>query len=385
MLKSEGRILTTHAGSLPRPLDLTALYASRQQGEAVDLAKLADMGEKATRASVARQIATGLDLVNNGEQPRDAFFMYLQHRMSGFAPGGHRRAFADVRKYPDFTPRREAETSAKTAVSNMMPPKVVDELRYLSDDAVIAECTQFRAALEGQNPTGVFLTAPSPGIVASAIPNEYYETRQAYLDAVTDAVAIEYRTIIEHGFGLQIDAPDLAMERHALFADEPTSVFLEFVEQVIEAINRVVADLPRDRIRLHACWGNYEGPHDEDVPMADVLPILTTAKVGALLLPVGNPRHQHEYRCFTPQAIPDHMSVIVGCIDTVTNYIEHPEVVADRIERVAQTLGDPTRVLAATDCGFDTSAGAGRVAPDVVWAKLASLVAGAKIASDRLF
>ncbi len=385
MLKSDGRILTTHAGSLPRPFDLTRLYAERSRGEAVDEAKIAEMGEQATRANVARQIEAGLDLVNNGEQPREAFFLYLQRRMSGFGPGGHRAAFKDIRDHPDFAPIREAIFDGKPVVSNMTPPKVVGALKYLDPDAVAAECRQFKRALEGQNPTGTFLTAPSPGIVATAIPNEYYDSFDAYLRAITDAIAIEYRTIIEHGFDLQIDAPDLALEGHGHFADRPRSEFLAFVEQVIDEIRRVTSGLPKDRIRLHACWGNYEGPHDADVPIAEMLPILTKAHAGAVLLPMANPRHQHEYRAFTPQNIPDDMSVIVGCIDTTTNYVEHPETVADRLERVAQTLGDPTRILAATDCGFDTSAGAGRVAPSVVWSKLGAMVEGAKIASGRLF
>jgi 5-methyltetrahydropteroyltriglutamate--homocysteine methyltransferase len=385
MLRSDGRILTTHAGSLPRPLDLTRLYAEQAAGQAVDEAVLARLGEEATRASVRRQVEAGLDIVNNGEQPREAFFLYLRRRMSGFGTGGYRAPFLDIRNHPDFAPIRQAMFEGKPVVSNMEPPKVVGELTYLDLDACAAECRQFQAALAGLSPAGTFLTAPSPGIVASAIPNEHYASFDAYLRAITDAVAIEYKAIIDHGFDLQIDAPDLALEGHGAFADRPRSDFLQFVEQVIDEIRRVTSDLPRERIRLHACWGNYEGPHDADVPMSDVLPILTKAHAGALLLPLGNPRHQHEYRHFTPQAIPDHMSVIVGCIDTVTNYVEHPAVVADRIERVASTLGDPARVLAATDCGFDTSAGMGRVAPSVVWAKLGSLVEGARLASDLLF
>ena len=385
MLRSDGRILTTHAGSLPRPLDLTRLYAERAGGQTVDETKIAEMGEQATRANVRRQIEAGLDLVNNGEQPREAFFLYLRRRLSGFGPGGYREPFKDIKDHPDFAPIREAIFDGKPVVSNMTPPKVVGELTYLDPDAVAAECRQFQRALEGQNPVGTFFTAPSPGIVATAIPNEYYDSFDAYLRAITDAIAIEYRTIIEHGFDLQIDAPDLALEGHGHFADRPRSDFLAFVEQVIDEIRRVTSDLPKDRIRLHACWGNYEGPHDADVPIAEMLPILTKAHAGAVLLPMANPRHQHEYRAFTPQNIPDDMSVIVGCIDTTTNYVEHPETVADRLERVGQTLGDPTRILAATDCGFDTSAGAGRVAPSVVWSKLGSMVEGAKIASARLF
>lgn len=378
------RILTTHAGSLPRPLDLTGLYAEQARGGNIDQEKVAALSTAATRANVRRQVETGIDIVNNGEQPREAFFLYLQRRMNGFAPGGFREAFKDVRAYPDFAPVRQALLDGKQVVSNMSPPKVVGELSYHSPDAVAAECNQFADALAGLSPAGKFLTAPSPGIIATAIPNEYYDSFDRYLNAITDAIAIEYRTIIEHGFDLQIDAPDLAMEAHGHFAERPRSEFLEFVEMVVDQLNRITDGLPKDRIRLHVCWGNYEGPHDSDIPVNDLLPLLTKAHAGALLLPIANPRHQHEYKVFTPQNIPDDMTIIAGCIDTTTNYVEHPETVADRLERVATTLGDVSRVQAATDCGFDTSAGAGRVVPNVVWAKLSAMVEGAKIASDRL-
>jgi 5-methyltetrahydropteroyltriglutamate--homocysteine methyltransferase len=196
---------------------------------------------------------------------------------------------------------------------------------------------------------------------------------------------VEYEAIVAHGFLLQIDAPDLALERHISYKDRPLADFLAFVESVVAAINAALANVPRERVRLHVCWGNSESPHDCDVPLRDILPVLLQANVGGLVLPFANPRHGHEFRCFAETPLADDQILVAGVIDSLTNFVEHPELVADRIERVAATIGDPTRVLAGTDCGFDTSAGWGRVAEDVVWAKLASLRDGARIASERLF
>jgi 5-methyltetrahydropteroyltriglutamate--homocysteine methyltransferase len=229
------------------------------------------------------------------------------------------------------------------------------------------------------------MSAPSPGIVASAILNEHYDSLESYLDALSRALQIEYETIVKAGFVLQIDAPDLALERHITYKEKPTSDFVGFVELVIDAINRALVNVPRDRVRLHVCWGNSESPHDCDVPLEDILPTLQQANVGGFVLPFANPRHAHEFRCFKTMPLKHDQILVAGVIDTLTNVIEHPEVVADRIERVVATIGDPTRVLAGTDCGFDTSAGAGRVAEDVVWAKLRSLRDGARIASRRIF
>ena len=213
--------------------------------------------------------------------------------------------------------------------------------------------------------------------------NEHYDTEDAYLAALGAALRVEYETIAAHGYVLQIDAPDLAMERHITYQDRPLGDFLGFSERVIETINNALADVPPEQVRLHVCWGNYEGPHDCDVALRDILPILKHARVGALVLPFANPRHAHEHRALGD--LPERQLVVAGVIDTVTNYIEHPEVVADRIERAVRVLGDPKRLIAGTDCGFDTSAGRGRVAEDVVWAKLRALSDGARIASERLF
>jgi 5-methyltetrahydropteroyltriglutamate--homocysteine methyltransferase len=276
--------------------------------------------------------------------------------------------------------------ASRTAVSNFQPPKAIGAVRYLDPAAIDAECADFRAALDaaGSGFVEPFLTAPSPGIVAAAMRNEYYDSEDAYLEALADALRVEYEAIVGHGFLLQLDCPDLALERHIGYQDRPLAEFLGFVERVVAAINRALANVPRERVRMHVCWGNYEGPHDLDVPLADILPIIRHARVGGFVFPFANPRHAHEYRCFEGGVLDDDQILVAGVIDTLTNFVEHPEVVAERLERVARALGDPRRVLAGTDCGFDTSAGMGRIAEDVVWAKLTSLAEGARIASARL-
>jgi 5-methyltetrahydropteroyltriglutamate--homocysteine methyltransferase len=384
---SEGRILTTHAGSLPRPPELVQLYARRARGEAVDPAQLEAVGRAALRWVVPRQLAAGIDVGNNGEQQREGFFLHVQHRMSGFGGAWQRRPRGDVVRYPIFQRMLEEQTAGRTAVSNFQPPKAVGEVRYLYPAAVDAECADFRAALDELEGGFVepFLTAPSPGIVAAAMKNEYYDTEEAYLDALADALRVEYEAIVGHGFLLQLDCPDLALERHITYQDRPLAEFLGFVEHVVAAINRALANVPRERVRMHVCWGNYEGPHDLDVPLAEILPVIWRARVGGFVFPFANPRHAHEYRCFEGGVLDDDQILVAGVIDTLTNFVEHPEVVAERIERVARAVGDPKRVLAGTDCGFDTSAGMGRVAEDVVWAKLEALAEGARRASERLF
>jgi 5-methyltetrahydropteroyltriglutamate--homocysteine methyltransferase len=386
MQLSDGRILTTHTGSLPRPPELVKLYVERAHGRTVDEAALAHAGLAAMRRVVEQQRAAGIDVANNGEQQREAFFLYVRRRMSGFGGQWKRWPQADVARYPLFRKTREAWLGNTVAVSNMEPPKAIGAIRYLDRALVEAECDDFRAALDDIKPgfTETFLTAPSPGIIAAAVLNEHYPDEASYLAALGDALKVEYETIVGRGFLLQLDCPDLALERHVSYQDRPLSDFLGFVERVVATLNRALAEVPRERVRLHVCWGNYEAPHDCDVPLADIMPILTQAKVGGFVLPFANPRHAHEYRCLAG-ALADDQVIVAGVIDTLTNFVEHPEVVAERIENVARVVGDPRRVLAGTDCGFDTSAGMGRVAEDVVWAKLAALSAGARLASDRLF
>ncbi len=388
MQRSTARILTTHTGSLPRPRELTRLYALRARGDTVDAAEIDRAGREAVRAIVRKQHDAGIDVGNNGEQQRDSFFLYLKERLSGLGGSWERPSRADVDRYPDFKRMWIEQHAARTQVSALAGlPKAVGEVRYLDERAIDDECRHFNAVL-ADNP-GVFvepfMSAPSPGILATAVRNEHYDTFGNYLAALGRALAVEYEAIVKSGLLLQIDAPDLALERHITYKDKPVAVFVAFVEQVVATINHALRNVPRDRVRLHVCWGNSESPHDCDVPLEDILPALQQANVGGFVLPFANPRHAHEFRCFAKHPLKDDQILAAGVIDSLTNFVEHPEVVADRIERIAAVVGDPSRVLAGTDCGFDTSAGWGRVAEDVVWAKLSSLRDGARLASDRLF
>jgi 5-methyltetrahydropteroyltriglutamate--homocysteine methyltransferase len=388
MQRSTSRILTTHTGSLPRPRELTRLYALRARGEAVDAAEIDRAGREAVRAIVRKQHDAGIDVGNNGEQQRDSFFLSLKTRLSGLGGSWERPSRADVERYPDFKRMWMEQHASRTQVSALAGlPKAIGEVRYLDDRAINDECRHFNAVL-AENP-GVFvepfMSAPSPGILATAVRNEHYDTFANYLAALGRALQVEYEAIVKNGLLLQIDAPDLALERHITYKDKPVAAFVAFVEQVVTTINHALRNVPRDRVRLHVCWGNSESPHDCDVPLEDILPALLEANVGGFVLPFANPRHAHEFRCFARHPLKDDQILVAGVIDSLTNFVEHPEVVADRIERVATVVGDPSRVLAGTDCGFDTSAGWGRVAEDVVWAKLASLRDGARLASDRLF
>ena len=386
MRRSEERILTTHTGSLPRPAELTRLHIRRARGESIDPAEFDRLGKEALRWIVNKQAEAGVDIGNNGEQQREGFFLHIRHRMSGFGGSWQRRTRADALRYPVFRRIMEEQLAARQAVSNMGPPKAIGPVRYLGREAVEAECADFRAALAD---TGVefveaFVTAPSPGIIAGAMKNEFYPTEAAYLDDLGAALREEYEAIVAAGFLLQLDCPDLALERHLSYQDRPLGDFLGFVERVVATINAALVNIPREQVRLHVCWGNYEGPHDSDVPLSDILPILYQAKVGAFFLPFANPRHAHEYKLFEKMPLAKDQILVAGVIDSLTNFVEHPEAVADRLERVAKVVGDPHRVIAGTDCGFDTSAGMGRVAEDVVWAKLKAMAEGARLASHRL-
>ena len=387
MLNSATRILTTHTGSLPRPLELTAMYAARARGEVADADQLRVAGLAAMRDSIDAQIANGVDVGNNGEQQREGFFLHVRHRMTGFGGSWTRFPRGDVERYPLLKQRMAQQAAGQTSVSNFLPPRVVEAIRYGNPADADIEPRDFRAALDarGEGFVEAFLTAPSPGIIAAACRNDHYPSFQAYLDALSDALRVEYEAIARHGFLLQLDCPDLALERHISFVDRDEREFLAFVEAVVDAINKALANIPPERVRLHLCWGNYEGPHDLDIPLERIWPIVRTAKVGAFVLPFANPRHAHEPKVLAAMPLQGDQLIVAGVSDVLTNIVEHPEVIAERLERVARAVGDPTRVLAGTDCGFDTSAGMGRVAADVVWAKVRALREGARLASQRLF
>ncbi len=386
MQRSENRVLTTHAGSLPRPAALRELHVQASRGAPVDAEKLAAAVNDATRRVVAAQIAAGIDAGNDGEQARESFFTYVQHCMSGFGGESPRLMGQDMTHFPTYGELRRRTTSEER-VDLARAPMAIAEVRYVDRGPLERECAMFRRVLDEQ-PSGFvepFMNAASPGIIACAMHNAHYPNQEAYLGALADALRVEYEYIVAQGFILQIDAPDLAMERHMSFQKRPLEEFLAFVDLTISLINRALLGVPKDRVRLHVCWGNYGGPHIFDVPMAAVLPHLYRANVGALMLPFGNPRHAHEYRCLRDLPPPADMLLIAGVIDTTTNYVEHPELVADRIEQVALAVGNPRRVLAGTDCGFETASGFSAVAEEVVWEKLRALRDGAAIASTRLW
>jgi 5-methyltetrahydropteroyltriglutamate--homocysteine methyltransferase len=385
-MTAEKRILTTHAGSLPRPAQLVELYARRAAGESIDEQRLMELGKAATRDIVERQRDVGIDIPSDGEQLREAFFLYVQRRMTGFGKRWQRPSGKELANYPEFAEARRQAMAARTAVSNFEPPMAIGPIKYSDPDANSTEIGVFKAALAEHAGafTDAFMTAPSPGIIALAMKNAYYDGLEEYLAALADALRVEYKAAIDAGLILQIDAPDLALERHITYASRPVKEFVAFVESVIGQINRVLTGIPRERVRLHVCWGNYESPHDQDVPLRDIAAAILQANVGSFMLPFANPRHQHEIKVFRDVPLAPDQSLIVGVIDTTTNFVEHPEVIADRLERAAEAIGDPRRVLAGTDCGFDTSAGMGRLTADVVWAKLRALREGADLAAPRL-
>ena len=381
MKKSETRILTTHTGSLPRPEGLVDMLAQVAQGNPVDEAALDVAATEATRGVVASQLAAGVDVINNGEQPRVSFSTYVAQRMSGFGGSWQRRGHRDQNEYPGVVrPRRIQLTQGI--------PACVGPVSYERLDLVDSECRQFLDAVNtaGEQPEDVFMTAASPGIVALTLGNRYYESHEEYVFALSQELRKEYEIIVANGLTLQLDCPDLAMERHVSYQDEPLSAFQDLVALHIRAINHALQNIPRDRVRLHVCWGNSEGPHIYDVPLEEIVDILYEANVGALVMEMANPRHGHEHRVYRARPLPDGMLLVSGVIDTKTNYVEHPRLVADRlIQASAAVGGDPTRLLAGTDCGFDTSAGSNRVVPEVVWLKLRAMREGAEIASRELF
>src|SRR5262245_40213476 len=385
MQRSEHRILTTHAGSLPRPRGLTDAFIRQSRGEPVDPVELERLVSAATRRVVEHQCDVGIDVAGDGEQARESFFTYVRHRLSGFGGTSARPVMRDLLRYPTFVEQRLPDFS-RPMVSLMSAPQAVGPVRYVDGTAVARDLARYAGAVADARGEFVesFMTAPSPGIVACAMQNAYYLGLPDYVTALADALRTEYEAIVGAGLVLQVDAPDLAMERHTLFADRPIDEFLAFVDLVIDALNRALGGCAPDRVRLHVCWGNYEGPHDLDVPLEELLSRLYRARVGALVLSMANPRHAHEHRCLARRPLPKDWVLVAGVIDTTTNYVEHPEVVADRLERVADAVGDPRRVLAGTDCGFDTAAGLGSVSDDVVWVKLRALREGADLATRRL-
>ena len=384
MRRSENRILTTHVGSLPRHPALADLLIREEAGETVDRADLHRLGEDAVRHVVERQVASGIDVVNDGEQPRVGFQTYVAQRMKGFGGESKRPRPRDFTDFPGFAAWMAQRLSRRSKVSNA--PQAIADVVYDDLGAAQQECRMFRAALDAlaTPPVDAFMTAAAPGIIATTLLNAHYDSHEAYVFALARQMRKEYE-LIARDFVLQIDAPDLAMERTVLFRDKTVSEFLEIAEMHVAALNEAVAAIPRERIRLHCCWGNYEGPHIHDIPLKEILPVLYQARVGGLSLEFANPRHQHEYAAIKSNRPPSEFLLLAGVIDSTTNYVEHPEVVANRICEAVDAVGDRSRIIASSDCGFGTFAGGELVAEDVVWAKLKACREGADIAARRLW
>jgi len=384
MRKSDERILTTHVGSIPRNAALRDLLVKQDRGEAVDARELERQMDAAVRSVVARQREVGIDVGNDGEQPRAGFSTYVARRMRGFGGESKRPLSRDLIEFPDYAELLAFRRRAAARITNA--PQAVAEISYDDLSEAAQECDLFAAATAAAPSPFVerFMTAVSPGTVATILLNAHYDSHERYIMALAREMRKEYELIHARGFVLQLDCPDLAMERARFFQHETVAQFVKTVELHIEAINQAIVNIPPDRVRLHLCWGNYDGPHVHDVALEAILPAVLRARVGALSWPLANPRHQHEYKILKRMGLPAHMLFLPGVIDTTTNYVEHPEVVADRIAQAVDAIGDRTRVLASTDCGFGTFAGSETCAESVVWAKLRALAEGAALASRRL-
>jgi 5-methyltetrahydropteroyltriglutamate--homocysteine methyltransferase len=380
-MSPNGRILTTHVGSLPRPDDVVEQVFKVDNGEAVDPAEYDRIIGGAVADRVRHQADAGVDLVSDGEMSKIGYATYIRHRLSGFELGDVPRATpADLDAYPSFRDRlAKAGVTAK-----YKRPICRGPIAYENREPLERDLAHLRAAVDDADVAGGFMNAPSPGVIALFQPNEFYGTLDEYLDALADAMKAEYEGIVEAGFQLQIDAPDLAMGRHIMYRDQPDEVFVEATERHVAAINRALADVPGDQVRLHVCWGNYEGPHHLDIPVERIMDHILEAKPATLLFEAANPRHAHEWTAWRDAAIPDDKILAPGVISSTSNYIEHPELIAQRLQTFAAIVG-PERVVAGTDCGFGTWSGFGPIDPTICWAKLASLSEGAALASSRLF
>lgn len=381
MLISTDRILTTHVGSLPRNEALADLLIRQEAGEAIDTADLARRVEAATAHVIASQVKAGVDIGNDGEQSRVGFQTYVPRCMCGFGGESKRPPARDQIEFPSYFKQMNARFPHSARVANA--PAALQEVLYVNGAPIQEDAARLRRMGTGFRET--FMTAPSPGIVATTMINQHYDSHEAYLMALATALGNEYRAIHAAGHVLQIDSPDLAMERHRFFGHLDDRGFLTQLALHIAAINKGIEGIPRDRVRLHVCWGNNDAPHIYDIAMATILPELYRANVGALSIEFANPRHQHEYEALRANPLPAHMALIPGVLDTTTNFVEHPQVVARRLREAVAAVGDKERVIAGTDCGFGTFAGREYVAEEVVWLKLAAAAEGARIASDDLW
>jgi 5-methyltetrahydropteroyltriglutamate--homocysteine methyltransferase len=383
MKTSQSRILTTHVGSLPREDAVLALLEKRENRQPYDRGEFDRTIRQAVADIVKRQVDTGLDIVSDGETSKISYATYVHERLSGFSEEGATetpKPHADLAPFPILRDKMTKLTGPRRfkRVACIGPIAVKDR------DGLRHDLANLRAAVDAARPTEAFLTAASPGVVASFLPNRHYPTHEAYVAAVADAMREEYAAIVAAGFVLQIDCPDLAMSRHTGFQDLSDAEFLKRVACHVETLNHALGHIAPDRVRVHVCWGNYEGPHTHDIDLTKIIRMVFAAKAQGIALEAANPRHEHEWAIWKDIALPDDKLLLPGVIDTSTNYVEHPALVAERIVRFARVVGRE-RVIANTDCGFGTAAGYGKLDPDVVYLKLAALAAGAALASKELW
>lgn len=384
MRRSTERILTTHVGSLPRSQAVTDVLFARERAETEASADAPPDGAAVIAAAVAevvrRQVALGIDVVSDGEMSKISYATYISGRLSGFAGDTPREPGQDLVEFPALL-RKLAE---RGATAKYRRPRCVGPVAVKDTAPLEADLRNLRAAVRDAAAAEAFMNGASPGVVALFQPNDYYRTQDEYLTALAGALQSEYEAIVAAGVLLQIDAPDLAMGRHTMYRHHSLEEFERLAARHIEVLNHALRNVPAECVRMHVCWGNYEGPHHHDVPLERLLPIVLKAKPQALLFEAANPRHAHEWAVFKAAQIPEDKILIPGVLATTTNYIEHPQLVAERIERFARIVGRE-RVIAGTDCGFGTFAGFGPVEPEIAYLKLAAMVEGARIASARLW
>jgi 5-methyltetrahydropteroyltriglutamate--homocysteine methyltransferase len=380
MHRSTDRILTTHVGSLPRSKAVADVLFARERDDVADPEMGAPIIAAAVAEVVRRQVAVGIDVVSDGEMSKISYATYIAKRFSGFAGDTPREPGQDLVEFPGLL----TKLAERGSTAKYRRPRCVGEIKLTNEVPLQADIRNLRAAALAAPPLEAFMNAASPGVIALFQPNDYYHTSDDYLAALAEALRFEYEAIVSAGIILQIDAPDLAMGRHTMYRNRSLEEFDTLAARHIEVLNHALRNVPADRVRMHVCWGNYEGPHHHDVPMERLLPIVLKAKPQGLLFEAANPRHAHEWVVFRDAKIPDDKILIPGILATTTNYIEHPLLVAERLETYADIVGRD-RVMAGTDCGFGTFAGFGPVEPDIVYMKLASLVEGARIASGRLW
>ena len=375
------RIYTTHVGSLPRPRPLLELLRRRAQGENVVEEALQTLLRESVRDVVAKQAAAGIDYVSDGELSKPSYATYISERLSGFGREWKGSSAADLKAFPEFAQRliEIGGVVPKAGGACCIGPVAPNDSRALHDDL-----TNLRAAVDFVRPVGAFMNAASPGVVAVFQKNEFYSSEDAYIEAVAEALRPEYEAIAAAGFGLQLDSPDLAMSRHLIYARLDEADFVKIVARNVAALNHATRNIPAEQMRMHVCWGNYAGPHHFDIPLSRIASEVLRAKPGVLLLEAANPRHAHEWSVFEELRIPDEKILCPGVIDSTSNYIEHPELVAQRLIQYASVVGRE-RVMAGSDCGFSTFSGFPTVYPDIVWKKMEAMVEGARLASKVLW